>query len=156
VTSFIEGGAMRMPSLAANLAVFVGAALVVNAIIFGLGFPGAAGDPSGPPGWFIGLAWAVLFAMFGAAHWRLQALANASAGRVGLVAFAMLCLIYPFYTLGLSSCSIGLLGNIVTALAAVLLVRRIWPASATAALLVAPVIPWLVFASWVSLLDVRK
>ncbi len=142
---------MRISSLAANLAVFLGAVLVVNALIFGLGFPGAAGDPSGPPGWFVGLVWTVLFALFGAAHWRLQAAADAAAARFWLVAFSVLCLIYPFYTLGLSNRSIGLAGNVVTAVAAILLVRRLWLACVTAALLVVPVIPWLVLATCTTL-----
>jgi tryptophan-rich sensory protein len=139
---------MRIGSLAASLALFLGAVLVVNAMIFGLRLPGAAGDPSGPPGWLVGLVWTGLFALFGAAHWKLQGSANDEAARLWLVAFAILCLIYPFYTLGLANRSIGLAGNIVTGLVAVLLVRRIWSASITAALLVAPVIPWLAFASW--------
>ncbi len=142
---------MRSASLAANVALSVGAALVVNAVIFGLQFLGAAGDPLGPPGWLVGLVWTVLFALFGAARWKLQAPANGTAARFWLVGFAILCLSYPFYTLGLSNRSVGVAGNVLTGLAAILLLRRIWPASPTAAFLVAPVVPWLVFATWTSL-----
>jgi tryptophan-rich sensory protein len=148
--------AVRIRSLAANLAVFVGAVLVVNAIVFGLRFPGAAGDPSGPPGWVVGLVWTALFTLFGTAHWMLQAPANGAGARFWLAAFAILCLSYPFYTLGLGNRSIGLAGNVVTGFAAILLVRRLRAASETAALLVAPVLPWLVFASWSILPAVRE
>lgn len=133
--------------IAASTAQFVATAMVANALVFSLGFDTA--DPGGPPGWFVGLVWIVLFAMFGAAHGLLRQPGRpADCQRARLVAFAALCLAYPVYTEGLSNPVTGLIGNIVTAIAATLLAIRVLPISPCGAALIAPVVPWLIYASW--------
>ena len=108
-----------MRGLAANLVVFVGLPVVLNGVIFGLGWNRASGPNVGiPPGWFVGSMWVVLFAGMGLARWLLLRAATGRAEQrrvewVSLLAF--LCLLYPLYTVGLRDDRVGLVGNVVTA-----------------------------------------
>lgn len=137
-------------SLAANLAVFVGAPLLLNGVIFGLGWNRPRAKAAGiPPGWVVGGLWMLLFAGMGTARWELE---NAPArlfgerrsGWVSLLAF--LCLLYPLYTEGLRDDRIGLGGNIVTAAVGVAALERVRHRSKTAALLLLPTCVWLGYA----------
>jgi tryptophan-rich sensory protein len=140
---------MRVHAVGASAVRFVGAALLVNGLILGLGFKGARGDPNGPPGWLVASAWTVLFALFGLAHGLLRRLGDDTAAeRRWIVAFGALCLAYPFYTDGLSNRATGLAGNVVTMLAAIALVRRVFIVLPAAGALIAPVIFWIAYASW--------
>ncbi len=137
-------------SLAANLAVFVGAPLLLNGVIFGLGWNRPRAKAAGiPPGWVVGGLWLLLFAGLGTAHWEL---ANTRSGLfrerrtewVSLLAF--LCLLYPFYTEGLRDDRVGLGGNIVTAAVGFVALERTGRRSNAAALYVLPTCLWLVYA----------
>jgi tryptophan-rich sensory protein len=140
---------LRLTSLAGNLVLFIGGCLAANALIFGLGFASSTSQAGDPPGWLVGTAWTLWFALFGVAHWLLggEGLQFARA-RLGVELLAILCLLYPLYTMGLSNQVIGLVGNTFTALVTAGLVWWLWPLNRPAALLVLPVIPWLAFASW--------
>lgn len=140
---------LRLTSLAANLTLFVGGCLIANALIFGFGSSTSTARPGDPPGWLVGTAWTLWFALFGVAHWLLSGEGSQFArARTGIEILAVLCLLYPIYTMGLSNRVIGLAGNVVTALVTAGLVWWLWPLNRQAALLVSPVVPWLVFASW--------
>jgi len=118
---------------------------VLNGIIFGLGWNGnTAPSPYLPPCWLVGTIWMVLFTAMGAARWILVR-GNSGTWPVSLLAF--LCMIYPLYTLGLSSEKIGLAGSIATAAVAIWVVARLARGSRTAAALTSLVLAWLVFAS---------
>jgi len=114
----MSDGQPVMSGLAANLAVFVGAPLVVNGLIFGLGWARTDGPQAGlPPGWVVGVIWVVLFAGMGTARWLLLRTAwvdveQRRVERVTLLAFV--CLLYPLYTAGLQNERVGLVGNILT------------------------------------------
>ena len=142
--------------LAANVAVSLIVVLVTNGLIFGLGWdassPKSASSLSDPPGWFIGVVWTVLFALMGAARWRILTSGGEKAVLhsrlvVGLIGF---CLIYPFYTMGLRSMVIGLIGNVATAILAVWIIAQIKASSRSAAVLVSPVVGWLAFATFLT------
>jgi len=141
-----------LSSLAANLSVFIVAPLVLNGVIFGLGWDRQTGAAKGqmagiPPGWVVGTIWMVLFAGMGVARWLLIK-AGASQRLVeGPSLLAFLCLLYPLYTAGLQNDGVGLVGSIVTAAVALplaVLVRR-WSPAATGCL--AAVCCWLLYAA---------
>lgn len=138
-------------SLAANLAVFIGAPLLLNGVIFGLGWNRPRAKSAGiPPGWVVGTLWLLLFAGMGAARAELEnapprLFSERRTEWVSLLAF--LCLLYPLYTQGLQDDRIGLGGNIVTGVVGVAAVERVSHRSRTAALLIAPTCLWLTYAA---------
>ena len=147
-------------NLSTNLAVFVGAPLVLNGIIFALGWNRPRAKAAGiPPGWAVGSLWLLLFAGMGAARWQLES-ASTSLFRerrsewVSLLAF--LCLTYPLYTEGLQDDRIGLGGNIVTGLVSCVAVERVAHRSRTAALLLLPTCLWLGYAGYATTRAIRN
>lgn len=136
--------------LSVNLAAFIAAPLLLNGVIFALGWNRPRVKAAGiPPGWVVGGLWLLLFACMGAARWEL---ANAPARLfrerrtewVSLLAF--LCLLYPIYTEGLRDDRIGLGGNIVTAAVASAALERVSHRSQLAAWLLLPTCLWLAYA----------
>jgi tryptophan-rich sensory protein len=132
-------------SASLTLAIYLLAPLAMNGIIFGLGWatPHPA-NPLLPPGWAVGTIWMALFAAMGISRWLVRAKSSALAHAVDALAF--LCLIYPLYTLGLSSDRIGLAGTIVTALLAAGVVIRLARRCARATALTSAVLIWLIYA----------
>ena len=140
-----------MRGLAANLVVFVGLPVVLNGVIFGLGWDRASGPNVGiPPGWFVGSMWVVLFAGMGLARWLLLRAATGRAEQrrvewVSLLAF--LCLLYPLYTAGLRDDRVGLVGNVVTAVVGIAVAVFAWRRVRAAGVWVLAVCAWLVYAA---------
>jgi translocator protein len=134
-------------SLAGNLAAFVLPPLLLNGMIFGLGWnTNSAPNPYLPPGWVVGTIWMVLFAAMGIARWLVVGNAeHRHAKRVAIL--GLLCLIYPLYTLGLSSLTIGLAGGILTGLYAIWIMPGLLRVSRAAAALIGLVAAWLIYAS---------
>jgi len=132
-------------SLAVTIAVYLVAPLAMNGVIFGLGWatPHPA-NPMLPPGWAVGTIWMLLFAAMSLARWLVRGDPPAMAYAVDALAF--LCLIYPLYTLGLSSDRIGLAGTIVTALVAIAVIVGLARWCARAAALTSAVLVWLIYA----------
>lgn len=105
-----------------------------------------------PPGFVIPIVWFVLFTLLGIARFKLL-----QAGQVDfqgwLVALAILCATYAYYTLGLakltgiSALGFGLAGNVVVINFAMVVVIKIYPVSVVASLLTLPVVFWTAFAS---------
>jgi tryptophan-rich sensory protein len=153
-------GGKGKKNLGTNLAVFVGAPLVLNGIIFALGWNRPRAKAAGiPPGWVVGSLWLLLFAGMGAARWQLESASTSlfrdrRAEWVSLLAF--LCLTYPLYTEGLRDDRIGLGGNIVTALVSFAAVERVAHRSQTAALLLLPTCLWLSYAAYATARAVRN
>lgn len=152
MTSIVRTSSNRR--LGANLAAFVGAPLLLNGLIFGLGWNRPGAKAAGiPPGWVVGSLWLPLFAGMGAARSQL---ANAPSGLfrerrtewVSLLAF--LCLAYPLYTEGLRDDRIGLGGNIVTAVVGFTALERVSRRSRKAAWLLLPTCLWLIYAGIVT------
>lgn len=149
----------RSRSLGANLAVFVGAPLLLNGLIFGLGWNRPRAKAAGiPPGWVVGSLWLLLFAGMGAARWELASATSLFRDRrtewISLLAF--LCLLYPLYTEGLRDDRIGLGGNIVTAVTAFAALGRVSQRSASAGILVLPTCVWLTYAAFATARAIRQ
>ncbi|MGA8939921.1 MAG: TspO/MBR family protein [Acidobacteriaceae bacterium] len=156
---FIQGerGADRgavLTGLAGNMVLFVGLPLVLNGLIFGLGWERSSGPQTGlPPGWVVGAIWLVLFAGMGIARWLLLRAAvtrgDVNVRRVEWVSLlAFLCLLYPLYTAGFSNLFDGLVGNVLTLVVAVPVAvygfRRVRAAGAW----LVPLCAWLAYAAW--------
>ncbi|WP_170067779.1 tryptophan-rich sensory protein [Neolewinella xylanilytica] len=105
-----------------------------------------------PPGFLIPVAWFVLFTLLGVAHYRLG-LEGPDGAQGWLVALAVLCASYAYYTLGLekltgvSALWYGLWGNFTVIAFATLVVTVLLPVNAVAAYLTAPVIVWTAYAT---------
>jgi tryptophan-rich sensory protein len=135
----------RMPGLAANLAVFILSPLVMNGIIFGLGWDRASASIAGvPPGPVVGVIWMLLFTAMGVARWLLVRARCGGAEWVSLL--ALVCLLFPLYTVGLRSMVTGLVGTLLTAVLAIAVVRSSWNRSREAAMCVSAVCAWLLYA----------
>ncbi|HEX2858781.1 MAG TPA: tryptophan-rich sensory protein [Alphaproteobacteria bacterium] len=130
---------------------FVGVCLLVNGIIFGLGWNAKNDDLLqpwfAPPGAFIGTVWVALFALMGASYAHLQHLPKQRCAVMGL---AVLCLAYPFYTMGLQASVTGQVGTLITLVATAGLMGWVYRKDRAAALLLAPLGCWLVFASFLT------
>ena len=129
--------------LVANLAVWLGAVLVLNGLIFGLGWNtrSAAPDPwFAPPGWVVGLVWVGLFALLAAARWRLHARPGRRAWVTGLM---LACLAFPLYAQAPGSVWAGFVGSVATCVLAAVVAARAGPAAG----LVLPTALWCGFAS---------
>jgi benzodiazapine receptor len=136
-------------ALLAHIAAAAGAALTVNALIGSLGWMGdQQGDLPWLPGVLVGGVWTALITGLGVAHWLVgrtsPRLADEQRNIIWLV---ILCLAYPFYTMGLSSAWLGLIGNLVIAYLCARIADRIAPVSKRAAVPVGLPIPWLIFAT---------
>jgi hypothetical protein len=157
--SFLRGGdamteSKRVPvlsSLAGNLAVFVLLPLILNGVIFGLGWDRQSGAAKGqmaglPPGWAVGAIWTVLFSGMGVARWLLSKRAPGWLAE-GPSLLGFLCLLYPLYTAGLQNDNVGLVGNIVTAAVALPLAVLVWRWSQAATGCLTAVCAWLLYAA---------
>ncbi len=140
-----------LPSLGANLALFVVPVLLLNGVIFGLGWDRTSvALPGLPPGWFVGSLWLLLFAGMGVARWLLMRRGvdgDARAAWVGVEVLGFLCLIYPLYTIGLSNDRIGLVGNIITLVVALPVAWLAGRRSRAAGGCIVAVCLWLTYAS---------
>jgi tryptophan-rich sensory protein len=127
--------------LIASVVITVAVAAVTDGSLamFGLNAPLQNWPAFAPRGPAIGAIWIVLFAGMGAAYW----LSARDRAVLGLIA---LCLAYPFYTHFLSGHLTELIGNLVTLAYATWLTIRL-RATPVAALLVACVAAWIVFAT---------
>lgn len=149
--SIFDGADNR--GLWANVAAAVAAVLLVNGLIFGLGWDAGGGGDAGQivavPGYVVGVIWTLLFAAMATARWLLLRRGTDDARRVaGLVSLLLLsCLLYPFYALALHSRVAGLAGNLLTIGFAAVAAFRARPASRPAAALVSLVVAWVVFAT---------
>ncbi len=140
-------------SLVLNVLLAVGAALVMNGLIFGLGWNRStdyATKPSfEPPGYVVGLVWEGLFALMATARWLLNSRSGTGASRArALVTLLIIfCLLWAFYSLAIGSLIGGLLGNLGTIAIASFTVARLGAISKTAAFLIMPVVLWVTFAT---------
>lgn len=133
-----------MKILLLNILVPVALALTTNGLIFALGWtqPDHDFQPSwAPPGYVIGIVWTVLFALTGAA----RAIATHQHRRL-VTALILLCLAYPFYTLGFQDRQANFVGIILTEAYTLYVTSRLIRSSYKAALLLVPLILWLGYA----------
>lgn len=114
-----------------------------------------------PPGWVIPVAWFILFALLGLARTKLQDI-DANGLDHWLFLLAMLCASYAYYTLGLGRITglsplwFGLWGNLIIILVTTWICRLIVNHSLPAALLVAPIAIWTIYATIIVLGEMRQ
>lgn len=133
---------------------FVAVALLLNGLIFSLGWndTGVTRQATlpwfAPPGWVIGAIWTLLFAGMGAADALLSARLP-GAGRARLLGrvLAADCLAYPFYALATDSVWAGLVGNVGTALLAAVAAVTAYHHRRRAALALGLVALWSTYAT---------
>ncbi len=137
--------------LISNIGIAILSALLVNGFIAVVN-PSEMANPGSvrwqPPGYVIGAVWIFLFAAMGSARWLLltKPLDTVRARRL-IVLLLLFCLAYPFYTIGLKSEVIGLVGNLLTIALSLFVVIRVGSISRLAAGLVSLVGVWVSFAS---------
>jgi hypothetical protein len=135
--------------LLAHVGAGVLATLAVSVCLAALGWmdPGPS-DLEVLPGAVVALVWTGLIGGLGAARWLAGRAGETGRAQQGpITALAIACLLYPFYTAGLSSLAVGLVANVVIAVACARIADRLFQVTLGAAILVALPIPWLVFAS---------
>jgi tryptophan-rich sensory protein len=133
---------------------YVAVALILNGLIFSLGWndTGVTRQATppwfAPPGWVIGAIWTLLFAGMGAADVLLSARLP-GAGRARLVGrlLAFDCLAYTFYALATDSVWAGFAGNIGTVLLAATAALLARPHDRRAAALLGLVALWSAYAT---------
>lgn len=137
--------------LVKHIAVFVGATIAVNGIIFGLGLNQGADSVTrlswAPPGWAIGAIWVTLFAFYAVAYWLLRQQGDSGQRAAGWVgAIAVWDLAYPFMTNGFDI-RIAAWLNLVTVLFTIALLWRVWRDSRTAFAWLLPSLAWVCYAT---------
>ncbi len=135
--------------LAVQVAVFVALALATNGLIFALGWrqPDRDIQPSwAPPGYVVGIVWTVLFGTMGAARWLALKSDDPNGARL-IVVLVVLCLAYPFYTLGFQDRMPGLAGILVTFALTAAIAFRARRRGCRAGLMLLPLLGWLCFAT---------
>jgi len=135
--------------LVANVGVALTIVVILNALIFGLGWQATSVHAPSfvPPPVVIGCVWIVLFAFMAFARWELN---RAAALRIDKAALALLffgCATYPLYTAGLKSELVGEAGNVALLVLAGQLALRYARRVPRAAAWLVPLILWLSFAS---------
>lgn len=140
-------------ALALNVMLAVAGTVVLNGLIFILGWDAKTGASEAvawePPGWVVGLVWtAILFPLMAVARWQLNARTErgSSMARTAVTVLLGFCLVWPLYSLALGSLLGGLLGNLATIAVALYAIGRAWSVSRTTAFLIAPVVLWVAFA----------
>ena len=138
--------------LVINVAAALGVVLTINAIVFSFDWGSwneSEPDFLAPPGWVVALIWTTFFVLMGVARWLI--IKSGSAARIFhsrlIVILLVLCALYPFYTLGLQSNLLGLIGNIVIVLLTIWTAQQISDSSSAAAKLIFLIVPWVLFAS---------
>lgn len=144
-----------------NVILIVGLVIVANAFVFCLGWDKAGSSrieaEFAPPGYVVGVVWTGLFVLMAVARWLIVKSRgiNAAAHARLVTILAVLCFLYPFYTLGLSSQIMGLVGNAAVILLAGWTIWQVKSSSKTAAALLSAVVLWVSFASLIIIRELQ-
>ena len=135
--------------LIANVACALTIGVVLNALIFGLGWEGPSRRAPAflPPPVVIGAVWLALFPCMALARWELNRGMAERADKAGLILVFALCSTYPFYTAGLHSDLVGEVANVSLTLLAIGLAARYARRTPRAGAWLVPLVLWLGFAS---------
>jgi translocator protein len=155
------------PGLIANIAVCVSGTLLLNGLIFGLGWSRldepALLDPTvlpklTPPGYAFGIVWTILFKFMGTARWLVGKGTDLQvASHQQLIAILVIfCLLQPLYSTAIGSRVGGLLGTLATVVLAAFTAVTVRSSSELAALLILPVALWTAFASILLIAVIRS
>jgi tryptophan-rich sensory protein len=135
--------------LIANVAGALTIVVMLNALIFGLGWEETSRRAPAflPPPIVIGIVWLALFPCMALARWELNRAMAQRADKAGLIAIFALCSTYPFYTAGLNSDIVGEAANVTLMLLAGGLAGRYARRIPRATAWLVPLVLWLSFAS---------
>jgi tryptophan-rich sensory protein len=157
-----------IPGLVANIVGCVSSTLILNGLIFGLGWSRldrpALLDPTvaprfTPPGYAFGLIWTGLFTLMGTARWLIAQGTNTTIVAqhqqlvLGLIIF---CLVQPLYSTAINSRLGGVLGTIAAFGLAGFTAVTVRSSSAIAGLLIVPVALWTLYASILLIAVIRS
>lgn len=140
-------------SLVLNLLLGVGSAIAMNGLIFGLGWNKQTDYAPKPsfelPDHVVAIVWLALFAFMATARWLLNSYSEIGAlqARASVTFLMIFCLIWPFYSLAISSIVGALVGNFGAIAIALFAIARLWIFSKTAAFLIMPVVLWVALAT---------
>lgn len=142
-------------SLAIHVLVAILVTLAINGLLFGLGWAGPPADAARgnwllPPGWVVGAVWMVLLSLLAVAYWWLASAEEPDARRLApwVVVLIAFCLAYPFYTFGFRSIAMAIIGDVATIAGAAVLARRARRSSRLASALILPVVVWVSYATF--------
>jgi tryptophan-rich sensory protein len=157
-----------IPGLVVNVLACVSSTLLLNGLIFGLGWSRldrpALLDPTvaprfTPPGYAFGLIWTGLFSLMGTARWLIAQgtdptiVAQHQQLVLGLIIF---CLVQPLYSTAISSRLGGILGTVAAFGLAGFTAVTVRSSSAAAGLLIVPVALWTLYASILLIAVIRS
>ena len=134
-----------------NIGLAVGAALIIDIVIFAAGWNSPGGRTAqpwfAPPGWVAALVWLVLFALMATARWKLNSytIIGVVPARRLVTLLIVSCLLWPFYSIVTGSATGSFIGTVVTLVLAAFAIAFVQARSRDAALLLVPVILWLSF-----------
>jgi tryptophan-rich sensory protein len=145
--------------LAGNVALMYGILIVVNlpAPFLGLEFE-SGGKPRlwyQPPGFVIPIVWFVLFTLLGIARFQIARVGVADSPAWWIVALAVVCATYAYYTLGLAKLTgisamwFGLWGNIGVIILSTVVFTKVYAVVPATAWPILPVAIWTFFATLV-------
>lgn len=148
-------------SLIFNLLLVIGGVVLVNTLIFSLEWTTNSPEKSietpsfAPAGWVVGTVWTIWFIGLAIARWIVGKFENdkVNTDRLLIDLLIISCLIYPFYSLAIGSVIGGLIGNIFTIFLSSSVFYRILKKSKAAAFLIFPIIPWVTFATIITLVE---
>jgi translocator protein len=156
-----------IPGLVANVLACVSSTLLLNGLIFGLGWSrldrpalldSTVAPRFTPPGYAFGVIWTVLFMLMGTARWLLGQAPNQLMVAqhqqlvLGLIIF---CLVQPLYSTAINSRLGGILGTIGAFGLAIVTIVSIRSSSTLAALLILPIALWTFYAAMLLIAVIR-
>ena len=111
--------------------------------------------PGSPPDWLFGPVWTVLYVMIGVSAWLVWRRVDVAMHRkrAALRTWGwqlLLNALWPPAFFGLQSLGVGLAVILVLLVAIVLTIRAFWPMHRGAALLLAPYLAWVCFATYLN------
>lgn len=133
----------------------VSAAAPLAAVIIGnalVALTGAEENPDyaavswNPPGWLIGAIWLVIYPLWGLARWKTATSGGLASRSWWLVALMAWGLAYPV-VVAFTDTTGSVIANGASFVLTLAAFIRVWPASKTAAALIAPSLLWLVIAN---------
>jgi benzodiazapine receptor len=139
--------------LALSMVIPLLAVVIGNALLFATG---GEDDPAyqavswNPPGWLIGTIWLVIYPLWGAARWKTATAAKGAARSWWVVALIVWGLCYPVVTAFVDTLG-SVIANGFSLALAIAALAMVFPASRTAAWLIAPSIVWLIIANTLGL-----
>lgn len=127
-------------------------AIIINVIIYTSGWVKMGeniSNPMLPPGWAIGLIWVIILGILGYALYLTVKLHDTVSSTL-ITILIIACLIYPFYTAGLSDKSVARMGNTLTLIGAFIVAIVVGMRSPC---VLGYIIPILVWISYVNVAD---